>query len=283
MRPLQTLGAALLCLWCAAHGTTAATYSWTIQFDAVRGGAGSAVSGTETSNFVEGTGPHLFHGPTHEAFTQGQVKGFGGSIGASGTANVSIGSYPVRIDSTVSQLGSVQICASFTMNICVAPSQPWVVTPNLEFNTTYTLSGTKSTAGGGASTAKLFLNGSFVDQTSSQVISLTNGDLDVNTAMDNPIGVVFGDISLMLWVETQAGCGQAPCTTTVSAMNTLEFSTTGPAFLGLPEGWTVFAPDFNIYDNQYIPVTSPIPLPGSLALALTGGAALAGLRLVRRS
>lgn len=67
-----------------------------------------------------------------------------------------------------------------------------------------------------------------------------------------------------------------------NASNTLSFNTDGPAF-ALPMGFTVHAPELNIFDNQWIDPRLPdappqISAPGTVYLLLTGGLALSVLR-----
>ena len=73
---------------------------------------------------------------------------------------------------------------------------------------------------------------------------------------------------------------------TLDAYNSLSFSKTGPAFL-LSEGFTINAPELNIFDNRWVdpraPVgPSPVPLPASLPLLLLGGLALGAVRHAQR-
>ena len=67
------------------------------------------------------------------------------------------------------------------------------------------------------------------------------------------------------------------------ASNTLSFNTEGPAFL-LPEGFTINAPELNIFDNMWIDPritneVAPVPLPAAGYLMLIG---LLGMRVLRR-
>lgn len=61
--------------------------------------------------------------------------------------------------------------------------------------------------------------------------------------------------------------------------NTLTFPTSGPVF-NLPAGYTIDVPDFNIFDNQFIPDgATGVPEPSSMALS---GVALIAVWLLRR-
>ncbi|MGB5398075.1 MAG: VPLPA-CTERM sorting domain-containing protein, partial [Gammaproteobacteria bacterium] len=94
-----------------------------------------------------------------------------------------------------------------------------------------------------------------------------------------PFSVIFN-----LQAEASAASGGVSfVTTTFDSLNSLSFSKDGPAFL-VPEGFTVNAPELNIFDNQWIdPRASVVPLPASLPLLLSGIVALSFLRKRNKS
>lgn len=93
--------------------------------------------------------------------------------------------------------------------------------------------------------------------------------MTVNFSLSGSAGVVGGTDSF--------------ASATLNAINTLSFSSSGPAFF-LPAGLTVNAPELNIINNRWVdprgvtPSVSPVPLPAGLALLLTGLGAFGWLR-----
>lgn len=75
-----------------------------------------------------------------------------------------------------------------------------------------------------------------------------------------------------------ASGGVSFVTSTFDSYDSLSFSKDGPAFI-LPDGFTVNAPELNIFNNQWIdPRANVVPLPAGLPLLLSGLAALGFLR-----
>lgn len=94
--------------------------------------------------------------------------------------------------------------------------------------------------------------------------------------------VNWGDsLSIQMILGTGSGgrpnFGRGTGSTLIDATSTLSFDPNGPAFI-LPEGFTVNAPEINIFDNRWIDpratVVNPpsaVPVPASLPLLLAGG------------
>ena len=138
------------------------------------------------------------------------------------------------------------------------------------------------------------LGGTDFSRDSARYDSGTTGLTEEGTATSTIIGSMFTSInqdirrSMTVDVSFSGSAGVVGGTdsfaaATLSAMNTLSFSKTGPAFI-LPDGLTVNAPELNIFNNRWIdprvPVApSVVPLPAGLPLLLT---ALGAFGLIRR-
>ena len=101
----------------------------------------------------------------------------------------------------------------------------------------------------------------------------------ITASWQSPLAVIFrlqGSMDLLGYTDTAVSAD-------VDAINSLSFSQTGPAFL-LPEGFTVNAPELNIFDNRWVdpritpPNPSAVPLPAGMPLLLAGLGALAFVR-----
>lgn len=121
------------------------------------------------------------------------------------------------------------------------------------------------------------------------------GTTEDGTADKTIIGKVFATIAhdyripLTVTFRLQGSAGAVGgrdsfATATIDAQNTFSFSKTGDAFT-LPDGFTVNAPELNIFNNRWIdprapvdPSPSAVPLPAGLPLLLAGLGALGLLR-----
>ncbi|MGB5494496.1 MAG: hypothetical protein WBM97_08455, partial [Sedimenticolaceae bacterium] len=102
------------------------------------------------------------------------------------------------------------------------------------------------------------------------------------------VDTTSGAFSVKLDFAAMVSCSTTGCVAAVDASHSLGFADDGPAFLGLPDGWTVWSEDINIVDNRWIdprassePPAADVPTPATLPLILAGLAAFA--RANRRS
>ena len=97
-----------------------------------------------------------------------------------------------------------------------------------------------------------------------------NATPSITVSWDKPLEIIF---RLQGELDT-AGYTDSLALASIVASDSLSFSKTGSAFI-LPEGFTVNAPELNIFDNRWIDPRdpkepSPVPIPASLPLMLSG-------------
>jgi MYXO-CTERM domain-containing protein len=195
-----------------------------------------------------------------------------------------------RVEAVASMKGTVQLCApGSTPGVCTPPTPGVPVPipyPNFNFTSTHTQTD-------GNSLASLFLRVSIGDDAG----TLTG--VASRTVLGNAGTVNFGPddgATTDLFTSTGAfpvkfdigalvGCSATGCVSAVDASHSLSFAGGAPAFLGLPEGWTVWSEELNIVDNRWIdprvPTKAPsngVPAPATAPLVLAGLAAFTARR-----
>ena len=198
---------------------------------------------------------------------------------------------PNRSEAASSFLASVFICGAGSVMTCVDPniSDPIPIPyPNISRTTNFTFDNAE-----GSSRVEVKVNSTTV---ASERITRQDGDEPgtlketVKQKLTQPDGSRLTGLSIVkvqgsnaplafsLAVSTESviGCS-VNCSGTIDETQTVSFVEDEPAFLGLPDGLTIFAPELNIFNNRWTPpgsVSPPGPVavsePATLPLVLSG-------------
>ena len=196
---------------------------------------------------------------------------------------------PNRSEVTARFRAGVGICGAGSVMTCVNPNLSGPIPipyPNINRTTNFTFD---NASGFSRVTAKI--NGTTVG---SSELSRSDGD-EPGSLKDIISGRVLGPggrrvtglsvppivnapVLFVLEVSTESLVSCAiSCSGIIDETQTVSFVENEPAFLGLPDGLTIFAPDLNIFNNRWTPPgsSSPpdqlaVPEPATLPLLLTG-------------
>lgn len=295
MKNLFTLGLLIFCLPISAEAVTISN-----SISIYNGGAGDPRCGTTSSALEQGSGnieASLNDGGLNctvagEAYAAGGVVGYRSTatfdrlIGPPGRAKVQGGASSAMSNIFLTPLFDLDdpryLSGDFQIDLQLNASLEGTVTAAVAYNK-------GQASGGGSITATAKLSGVRSPGSFSTQSAVARGG--AGAAAFGPLAD-FDDFSTLLmpvirhdWrqpfsvtfmmstdvVATATKANQA--TATLDAFNSLSFSKTGPAFI-LPDGFTVHAPELNIFDNRWVDprVTdpSPIPLPAGLPLLVCG-------------
>lgn len=135
--------------------------------------------------------------------------------------------------------------------------------------------------------ARVWFGSAFYDHSESVASSLGESNTNSFSNAINLTQTVDWGTALTVQLILDTGSGgrgnfsRGTGATAMDASSTLSFNPDGPAFI-LPEGFTVNAPELNIFNNRWIdpraivtpPSPSAVPLPASLPMLLAGSAML---------
>jgi hypothetical protein len=263
-------------LWLGVGEAQAATFSYIFGLDTNTGTLGggvvsAATPGSARESQTYNFGSRNFTSTASAAANPGVVS----ALAQLSAQFVVPGFFTARPEAVASMTGSVTICApSSTAQSCLPPSAPIPFPyPNLLLESTVDRDGGLAQVTGVAR-----ING----DVAGTATGVTSGMIRFPSA--GPGGMTPGSFSMQIAVSAIASCSVTGCNAVADASNSLKFVEGEPAFLGLPAGYTIFAPDFNIADNRWtdprkpVGTPAPIPLPAGLPLLLSGLLALGVLR-----
>jgi hypothetical protein len=269
-------------LWLGAGEAQAATFGYLFALDTSNGPltggvANSPVPGnggeSETFNF----GSRIFT----TTVMAGADRGVAAAMVRLSADYVFPGFSTARPEAIASTSGEVRVCGpGSSANACIPPSGPIPFpTPNVMLESVIINDpGIAPVAGYAHATGDVRINGMHVASVRHTATSSTPIRPSV------PGDLTTGSFTMQIAVSTIANCATTQCLVLADASNSLKFVEGEPAFLGLPAGYTIFAPDFNIADNRWtdprkpVGTPAPIPLPAGLPLLLSGLLALGVLR-----
>ena len=183
-----------------------------------------------------------------------------------------------RVESVASMKGSVNLCAPGSApGVCTppAPGAPIPIPyPNFYLSTTNTQTGSHAL---GLLSVVVSINGDAVD---SQRLTGVSGLQTLGPANGATTGMFTstGAFEVKFDIAAIVTCSTTGCVAEVDASHSLGFVEGAPAFLGLPDGWTVWSEDLNIVDNRWTdPRTSSPPPSGNVPAAATLPLSIAGL------
>lgn len=189
-----------------------------------------------------------------------------------------------RVESVASMKGSVNLCAPGSApGVCTppAPGAPIPIPyPNFYLSTTNTQTGSHAL---GLLSVVVSINGDAVD---SQSLTGVSGLQTLGPANGATTGMFTstGAFEVKFDIAAIVTCSTTGCVAEVDASHSLSFVEGAPAFLGLPDGWTVWSEDLNIVDNRWTdprvtsappPPSADVPAAATLPLSIAGLAAFA--------
>lgn len=222
-----------------------------------------------------------------------QVESDRGAIRTLNSMNIFNFFSPNRSEVVASFKAPVFICDASSTTSCVSPTTSGSIPipyPNISRTAIYTFD---DAAGFSQLTVKVnntTLANSRISSSDGDAAGVTSGVISqrlVELAGPVPMtglslvatgGATAADIPTFLLevVSTSLiGCSQS-CGGIIDETHTISFIENELAFIGLPDGYTIFAPELNIFNNRWIspaatqPGPSPVPEPATLPLFLAG-------------
>lgn len=207
-----------------------------------------------------------------------------------------IGYQTARVESIASMQGTVNLCAPGGAPGVCAPPAPGVPVPIPYPNFHLTTNQTQTDAHSLASlTARVSIsatgNAAGVSQ---DVVSLnvlgphSNSPFGPDSGATTGVDTTTGAFTVKFDLAAIVSCSTTGCVSAVDASHSLGFVEGAPAFLGLPDGWSVWSQELNIADNRWTdprtpsePPSADAPAPATLPLILAGLAAFAARRRCR--
>lgn len=247
---------------------------------------------TPLSNSIDVVTDSVFGPPAKRVRLQ--VESDRGAIRTLNSMNIFGFFSPNRSETVASFKAQVSICDASSTTTCISPAISGSIPipyPNISRTAIYSFDNASGFSVLSVKVNNTTLANDRVNLTDGNAAGVTSGVISqrlVDTTGPVPTTGLFvaatggtdpADIpTFLIEVRTASliGCSQS-CGGTIDETHTINFIEDELAFLGLPDGYTIFAPDLNIFNNRWIspaaatsPGPSPVPEPTTLALFLAG-------------